>query len=99
MKRRVHQIQVSVEIEKPRNVRITKRFLNAALRYRAATGEDVPGVHVKTIIWWVNGKENLYEGDAEVTETLNALYRVGVQPAFRALGKGEGAEPSELDVD
>lgn len=99
MKRRVHQIQVSIQVEKPRNVGITRELLNAALHYRATMGEDPLGFHIRMITWYVNGREHLYEGDKEVTDALNAMFRMGLQPRFQTMGTRKGMEPSSLDVD
>ncbi len=97
MKRRTHQIQVSLRLEKPRNVIVTKEFLNAALHYRAATGEDLPGVEIKAIVWLVNDRENKYDGDADITEVLNKMFRMGLKPRFQALGKSKRMERSSRD--
>ncbi len=94
MKRRTHQIQVSLRIEKPRNVVVGKEFFNAAIHYRAATGEDLPGVEIKGIVWIVNGYGRRYEGDADITEIINKAFRMGLTFSFQEMGKGERMERS-----
>ena len=99
MKRRVHQIQVSLRVQKPRNVIIGKEFFNAALHYRAATGEDLPGVHIRAIVWTVNNTDHEYDGDADITDALNKMFRMGLKPRFQAMGESQGMERSSRDDD
>lgn len=86
MKRRTHQIQISLRIQKPNNVVLTREFFNSVLHYRAATGKDVPGVKVAGIVWTVNQREHHYEETADITDALNKVFAMGLKIRVQALG-------------
>ena len=88
MRRRTHQVQISLTVIKPKGVELTKEWFNSVIHYRAATGEDPKGVTIKGIVWNVSGREHSYETDKDITDALNAVFRMGLKPQFRALGKG-----------
>jgi hypothetical protein len=99
MKRRTHQVQISLSVVKPKGVILTRQWFNSVLHYRAATGEDPEGVTIRAIVWYVNGREHEYEGDKDITDAFNAVFRMGLKPTFRALGKSERESEPVHDDD
>lgn len=76
------QIQVSVVVRRPKWVRVTRELLLQFLYYRAATGEDPPGVQIRAIHWEKQRglgrkKEYDYDLDKDITECVQKMLGFG----------------------
>lgn len=52
------QVQIAVRGRLPRGRRLTKTFLRDAIRHKAATGEDLPGLDINIVRWRNPGRKN-----------------------------------------
>ena len=81
-----HQIQISIMVLRPILHTVTASLLTQALHYRATIGVDPPGIIIKSIIWWKDGKRypvkrKAYTGD-DITDVINNAFKTGARFVF-----------------
>jgi len=65
-KHRAIEIQISARVHAPKNGRvITEDIVRDAIRHKANTGRDVPGIDLKIIRWNHGGKTHRAKNTAE----------------------------------